>query len=67
MAYKLKAERREYFGKEKNGRDDKTQISIRLPTELLEQIQRLAKSEHRNRSSMIEWMLSQTIKGKRHG
>jgi len=46
----------------KNGGGIKRQICIRLPAELLEQIQRLAKSERRNRSSMIEWMLSQAIK-----
>jgi len=40
----------------------KRQISIRLLVELLEQIQRMAKSERRNRSSMIEWMLSRAIK-----
>jgi len=46
----------------RNREDIKRQICIRLPAELLEQIQRLAKSERRNRSSMIEWMLSQAIK-----
>jgi len=46
----------------KNGKDVKRQISLRLPAELLEQIQRLAKSERRNRSSMIEWILTRAIK-----
>ena len=46
----------------KNGKDVKRQISIRLPEELLERIQRLAKYERRNRSGMIEWMLSRAMK-----
>ena len=46
----------------KNGEGVKRQISLRLPAELLEQIQRLAKSERRNRSGMIEWILTQAIK-----
>jgi len=39
----------------------KTQITVRLPEELLKQIQRLAAKERRNRSNMIEYLLRESM------
>jgi metal-responsive CopG/Arc/MetJ family transcriptional regulator len=49
-------------GRNKNNTETHTQISILLSNELLDQIQRLAEKERRNRSNMIEYLLRQAIK-----
>jgi len=40
----------------------KTQISIRLPAELLSQIEKMAKKESRERASMIRVLLKNAIR-----
>jgi metal-responsive CopG/Arc/MetJ family transcriptional regulator len=40
----------------------KTQIAIRLPEEMLIQIEKLAKWERRNRSNMIEWLIREALR-----
>ena len=42
----------------------KTQITIRLPDELLEELDYLSKQECRNRSNIIEWLLREAMKSK---
>jgi metal-responsive CopG/Arc/MetJ family transcriptional regulator len=39
-----------------------TQISLRLPNELMDQIQRLGEKERRNRSNMIEYLLREKLR-----
>ena len=41
----------------------KKQISIRLPVDMLAQIDAMAKQEVRDRSNMIEWLCSKAIQG----
>jgi hypothetical protein len=45
------------------GKTEKTQISIRLTDDLLDQLQKLAKRERRNRSNMIEYLLREKLRG----
>jgi hypothetical protein len=40
----------------------KTQITVRLSDELLDQIRRLADKERRNRSNMIEYLLREKLR-----
>jgi metal-responsive CopG/Arc/MetJ family transcriptional regulator len=40
----------------------KTQISIRLTDDLLDQLQKLAKEERRNRSNMVEYLLREKLR-----
>jgi hypothetical protein len=40
----------------------KKQIAVRLSSELLEQVDKLAKRESRNRSNMIEYLLRCALK-----
>jgi hypothetical protein len=45
--------------------DDKTkrtQITIRLPGEMLDRIQMRARKERRNRSNMIEYLLRESLR-----
>jgi metal-responsive CopG/Arc/MetJ family transcriptional regulator len=42
-----------------------TQISIRLPNELLERIETFARADQRSRSNAIEHLLWQTVKEER--
>lgn len=46
----------------KNNSEAHTQISIRLPNELLDQIQMLAEKERRNRSNMIAYLLREKLR-----
>jgi metal-responsive CopG/Arc/MetJ family transcriptional regulator len=41
---------------------NKTQITIRLPDELLAWLGKRAKYERRNRSNMIEWLLRESMR-----
>ena len=43
------------------------QISIRLPKEMLAQIESFGKAEKRNRNNMIEWLLREAIRQKGGG
>ena len=43
------------------------QISIRLPEEMLAQIESFGKKEKRNRSNMIEWLLREALRQKGGG
>jgi len=47
----------------KNNSGTHTQISVRLPNDLLGWIQKRAKAARRNRSNMIEWLLRETMRG----
>jgi len=40
------------------------QISIRLPEEMLAQIENFGKAETRSRSNMIEWLLREALRQK---
>jgi hypothetical protein len=51
-----------YFWREKMGTVKKKQISIRLSSELLEQVDKLAKRECRTMANMIEWLLREGIR-----
>jgi hypothetical protein len=44
------------------GKPEKTQVSIRLTDDLLDQLQKLAKKEQRNRSNMIEYLLREKLR-----
>jgi metal-responsive CopG/Arc/MetJ family transcriptional regulator len=46
----------------KNNTGKHTQISIRLPNELLDQIQGLAEKERRTRSNMIAYLLREKLR-----
>jgi predicted transcriptional regulator len=41
---------------------EKTQITVRLSDDLLDQVQKLAKKEQRNRSNMIEYLLREKFR-----
>jgi hypothetical protein len=41
---------------------EKRQVAIRLSKELLDQIERLANQEQRNRSNMIEYLLRKQLR-----
>jgi hypothetical protein len=45
----------------KNNNADFTQVSIRLPNQLLWEIEALAEQEHRTRNSMIEHLLWEAL------
>jgi len=40
---------------------EKTQITVRLSKQTLDQLEKLAKKERRNRSNMIEFMLQKAL------
>jgi metal-responsive CopG/Arc/MetJ family transcriptional regulator len=46
----------------KNNTETHTQLSIRLPNELLEHIEAFAIADRRNRSNAIEYLLWQAVK-----
>jgi metal-responsive CopG/Arc/MetJ family transcriptional regulator len=46
----------------KKGTVNKTQVTIRLPDELLAWLDKRAKYERRNRSNMIEWLLREAMR-----
>ena len=49
-------------GAGKNSNGTHAQVSVRLPKDLLESIQRRAKAERRNRSNMIGWLLREAMR-----
>jgi hypothetical protein len=51
--------------RKKNDTGAHTQISVRLPNELLERIEAFARADHRSRGNAIEYLLWQMVKGKR--
>jgi hypothetical protein len=44
------------------GKTERTQISVRLSDDLLDQIQQMAKKERRTRSNMIEYLLREKLR-----
>jgi len=46
---------------------DHKQISIRLPKEMLTQIESFGEAEKRNRNNMIEWLLREALRQKGGG
>jgi metal-responsive CopG/Arc/MetJ family transcriptional regulator len=48
------------IGKNSGGRC--VQTTVRLPVDLTDQIDRMAKRERRNRSNTIEWLLREALK-----
>jgi hypothetical protein len=44
------------------GKTKRTQITIRLPDEMLDRIRKRAKKERRNRSNMIEYLLREKLR-----
>jgi len=46
----------------KNSNGMHTQISVRLPNDLLGWIQKRAKAARRNRSNMVEWLLREAMR-----
>lgn len=47
---------------EHRSKTERTQIAIRLANDLVEQIQKLAQREQRNRSNMIEYLLREKLR-----
>jgi metal-responsive CopG/Arc/MetJ family transcriptional regulator len=52
-------------GRNKTNDEPHTQISVRLPNELLKRIEAFARADQRKRSNAIEYLLWQAVKEKR--
>ena len=48
----------------KNSDKTHTQLTVRLPNDVLQQIEKLANKEYRVRNNMIEFLLREALKGK---